>query len=696
MNIQPAMRERALQVSRAAALFAMATGLAVLAGWLFELPALREMLAPHGITMKANTALALTSAGLSLGLMVPSAVGLRRAVGRALALLVFTIGALTLGEHLAGWNLGIDELLFREPRGELATTSPGRMGLYASVSFALLGGALLLLDRSSPGGRSVAQLLACAVMAIATLPLLGYLAGAVELFGIARFTGIAMQTAVTLLVVSTGVLLARPDLKPAAAIVADDAGGQLVRSALPPILVAPLLLAWAGARGQQRGWFDAPFASAVVLLSIIVLFAVIIVAVAIRLSAVDRRQKELVAQRELLLASERAARSEAERAAHLKDQFLATVSHEVRTPLNAILGWASLARDPQKDRRQTERALDIIIKNARLQAQLIDDLLDISRIVSGKLRLEPKQVDLAQVVRAAATAMAPEAEAKNITIAQELGAHAAPVQGDSGRLQQVVWNLLSNAVKFTSKGGQVSVSLTRKGESFEVAVVDSGAGIDPAFLPLVFERFRQADGSTTRRHGGLGLGLSIVRHLVELHGGTVTAESPGKDRGSTFRVTLPAAVSSDEAVETVSAPSSPLSTFRIDQASLSGVKILVVDDEPDARDALMSVLAGHGASMTCEGSVDAALNAIDRDKPDVLVSDVGMPDRDGYDLIREVRQRFDAKQLPAIALTAFVRSEDRAQALTSGFQLHVAKPVDPFEVTLAVASLVGRAGGPGA
>lgn len=409
------------------------------------------------------------------------------------------------------------------------------------------------------------------------------------------------------------------------------------------------------------------------------------------LDLTERKQAEQM--RERLLEESQQARSEAESANRMKDEFLATLSHELRTPLNAILGWATLFKSASLDEEEQREGLDVIERNARIQAQLIEDLLDVSRIISGKLRLDVQKVALPEVIEAALAAVMPAAEAREIRIHKVLDHGAGPVAGDPARLQQVVWNLLSNAVKFTPKGGRIQILLERVNSHLEISVSDTGQGIPADFLPHVFDRFRQADGSTTRRHGGLGLGLSIVRQLVELHGGSVRAKSPGEGQGATFVVALPLAILRELPPERVQPK--PAQETEDDQcpALLNGIKVLVVDDEPDARRLMEKILSDCEAEVRTEGSADGALMAIREFQPDVLISDVGMPDKDGYDLIRAIRERnYSAKDLPAIALTAFARSEDRRRAMLAGFQVHVSKPVDPDELVAIVASLVGRTG----
>jgi CheY-like chemotaxis protein/two-component sensor histidine kinase len=395
------------------------------------------------------------------------------------------------------------------------------------------------------------------------------------------------------------------------------------------------------------------------------------------------------------LTSERSARTEAERASRTKDEFLATISHELRTPLNAILGWSQLLTD-QSDAATIREGLDVIRRNARVQAQLIEDLLDMSRIISGKLRLDVQGVDLVEVVDAAIESVRHAAEAREIRLSKVLDPLAGPVKGDPARLQQVVWNLLSNAIKFTPKGGKIQVMLERVNSHVELTVSDTGTGIAPEFLPHVFERFRQADATTTRRHGGLGLGLSIVKSLVEMHGGGVRAKSPGPGQGATFIVNLPVPIAhhAQGGAQPAGAHRAPGSSpsLAMDAPDLKGLRVLVVDDEPDARDLVRRLLADCGAEVETAGSARDALAAFTRRPPDLLLSDIGMPEQDGYELIRRVRQlgRDQGGRVPAIALTAFARSEDRTRALMAGYQLHIPKPVEAPELLASVAALAWR------
>jgi signal transduction histidine kinase/ActR/RegA family two-component response regulator len=391
--------------------------------------------------------------------------------------------------------------------------------------------------------------------------------------------------------------------------------------------------------------------------------------------------------------AERAARSEVERVSLMKDEFLATLSHELRTPLNAVLGWAEMLLGRAGDDSESRRGLETIARNARAQAQMIEDLLDMNRIVSGKLRLDVQRVDLAGVVESAIDSIRPSAEGKSIRLRAVLDPKAGPIVGDPHRLQQVVWNLLSNAIKFTPKQGKVDVVLQRINSHVEILITDSGIGIDPEFLPHMFERFRQADASTTRKYGGLGLGLSIVRQLVELHGGTVRAESTGKGNGATFVVALPlrAVRGNDREHPTARTP-----ILQQSDIALANLKVLVVDDDADARQLLKVLLRDAQAEVATAASADEALGMLAALRPDVIVSDIGMPERDGYQFMRAVRARpiEDGGRTPAIALTAFARSEDRTRALLAGYQVHIAKPIEPHELIVTIASLTGRTGQP--
>jgi signal transduction histidine kinase/ActR/RegA family two-component response regulator len=390
---------------------------------------------------------------------------------------------------------------------------------------------------------------------------------------------------------------------------------------------------------------------------------------------------------------------ESQEASRLKDEFLATVSHELRTPLNAILGWARMLRTGKLDELTASQAIEIIERNARSQAQLIEDLLDVSRIITGQLRLEIGPVEPVSVINAAIDAVRPAAEAKSVRLQAVLDPWAGTVSGDPNRLQQIIWNLLSNAVKFTPKRGNVQVRLERVNSQIELVISDTGQGISQEFLPFVFDRFRQADSTLTRAHGGLG--LSIVRHLVEMHGGTVYADSPGEGLGSTFTVRLPLRVVRERAGEKGDSMAEParhsqsidFSDILFDcPPELRGLRVLVVDDEPDARGLLIAVLSQCDADVRACASAEEALVELEQWKPHIIVCDIEMPGEDGYSLIRKVRA-LPAEQggrIPAVALTAHARAEDRMRVLSAGFNMHIPKPVEPAELALVIASFTGR------
>ena len=399
-------------------------------------------------------------------------------------------------------------------------------------------------------------------------------------------------------------------------------------------------------------------------------------------------------ERRQALKREKEARLEAEAANRVKDEFLSTLSHELRTPLTAIMGWADLLLHGEVDPDKQPQAIETIFRNANSQCQLINDLLEVSRIITGKLRLEFVSCEVDSVIEAAAESIRPTAEAKGVHLKVLLEPGVGPVFGDRERLQQIVWNLLSNGVKFTRRGGLVQITLQRINSHVEIAVNDTGIGINPDFLPHVFDRFRQADGTTTRIYGGLGLGLAIVRHLVELHGGTVVADSAGEDHGSKFTVRLPAMIADEHPPpEELKQPAlAEVEAHDRHPSSLQGLRVLVVDDEIDARTLLTMMLERCGAQVVAVGSSREGLESIESWLPDVLIADIGMPVEDGYGMIKKIRKLPTTKggQTPALALTAYARTEDRVRALSEGYQVHLAKPVDRYELAAVVASLGHR------
>ncbi|HJP90734.1 MAG TPA: ATP-binding protein [Pyrinomonadaceae bacterium] len=402
---------------------------------------------------------------------------------------------------------------------------------------------------------------------------------------------------------------------------------------------------------------------------------------------IDELRRSEEARGQLLLRAER-ARAEAEAANRIKDEFLATLSHELRTPLTSLLGWSSVLREARRDEKVLVQGLEAIDRNAHVQAQLIDDLLDVSRIVSGKLSLDVRPLDIASVTRAAINVVQPAADAKGITLDYSAQPGLGAISADSGRLQQIIWNLLSNAVKFTPHRGKILVRLEQDRSNARVTVRDTGQGIDPEFLPRVFDRFRQADSSTTRSFGGLGLGLAIVRHLVELHGGTVSAHSDGVNKGATFSATFPL----------IGGRAEPITAAHVGQSSaletnsLDGLRVLLVDDEPEARQIISTVVSRTGAQIETCTSASEALAKLLEWKPDVILSDIAMPGEDGYSFINKVRSlpREKGGETPAAALTAYARDVDRNQALAAGYQMHIAKPIGADQLVTMIAKLAGR------
>ena len=400
----------------------------------------------------------------------------------------------------------------------------------------------------------------------------------------------------------------------------------------------------------------------------------------------DRKRAE--AERTKLLQTVQQAREEAEELNRSKDQFLAVLSHELRTPLNAIFGWARMLQSAAMDEATSRRAIDAILRNATAQVQLVEDLLDVSRIITGKMRLDVQWLDLKSVIESALDAVQPAASAKGLKIETVLDPNAGPVVGAADRLRQVVWNLLMNAIKFTPRDGRVQVHLRKVKSHVEIVVSDNGEGIQPEILPFIFDRFRQGDSTTTRPHGGLGLGLALVRHLVDLHGGRVRAASEGPGRGATFVVELPVAILGPEAGTTLE------TSAAMGALPLQNVRVLLVDDDADGLDLTTVMLTNSGAQVKTAVSVAAALDILESWPADVLVSDIEMPGEDGYELLRRIRakERGGRTRLPALALTAYGRPEDRRRTLAAGYNLHLAKPIDPSELVLAVANLVGRTG----
>lgn len=910
--------------------YPMVVGIIVLIGWIFQVERLTDW-TNEGISMFPNTAIGAICLGIALIAASQKHSHTARSVSIACAGFVALIGGATFFEHLTSINLGVDTLLFKPTFGHRAATSPLRMGPPASVSYLTLGIAVILTWYPTRVRRLAVWISTCTLF-ISLLSFTGYFFGANAFFGIARYTGIAFATTTVIAAVSLAIMPLVPDFGLVSALTKKDAGGALLRRLIVPVIAIPLLLGWLRTLGEDFGYFDAAFGTALrTICEIAILVALIfwtarsvswyqstgqsaqwrlaaivgsssdaivskslhgviqtwnsgaerlfgykaveaigkhislvipsdrldeeqeilsrirsgeriehietlrvrkdgtkvhvsltvspilndrgeiigaskiarditerklaeatrrateerlravveatpecvlvvrpdgmieymnqaglhyfgansdaeirgqcvldLIALEYRELWVDRHrrvcsgervswdyelvglkgerrwmethavplqleggqvgqlavtreitaQKQYEQEREALLRSERAARSDAERASQLKDEFLATLSHELRTPLNAVLGWSQILRRSTAP-EDLEQGLEVIERNAKLQAQLIEDLLDMSRIMSGKVVLDVQPTEMVMVVSAAMDSVRPSANAKEIRLRTFFDPEGGLVLGDATRLQQIVWNLLTNAIKFTPQGGAVDIILRGSEGKVELTVRDTGIGIDTQYLPSIFERFRQVDSSTTRRFGGLGLGLSIVRHLVELHGGSIRVESLGKGKGASFVLDLPARVPTRGAV---TGASGKVAQITWDSNSLAGLKVLVLDDELDARNLVERVLTECGAEVVLASSAAEALNLMATACPHVILSDIGMPDMDGYQFIRKVRSLSAAHGggTPAVALTAFARTEDRARAMAAGFQEHVCKPIRPQELIFAIASVQGR------
>jgi signal transduction histidine kinase/ActR/RegA family two-component response regulator len=680
--------------SRVFALIAALQGALALAGWITGIEALKGGYA-LGINIKANTAVVLLLLGLALLLLgPPRRRGWRTWIGRALAFLALAIGALTLFEHFTGRDLGIDQALFTEAPGLPATSSPNRMGPPASIIVPLIGLSLLISDSRPWKGVRLSQLAAALALLLAAVPLLGYVYGVRELFGLASFTGIALPTAICFVLLALGVLFARAHQGAMKLVIADNAGGMLFRRMFPAAIIIPVALGWASIAFQDMGLFDANFGRSLLTVSFMVVFSALIwwnAALIFRVAAgrdrAEDAERELSVRLRTALEGERAAREAAEHANRMKDEFLATLSHELRTPLNAILGWATLLAEEALSEEDMKRGLATIQRNARLQARLIEDLLDMSRIVSGQIRLEVRAVDLCHLVDMTVSAAVPSADAKGVALSRDLEQDACMVSGDPERVHQILWNLISNAVKFTPSGGQASVRLRRVGDVAEVTVTDNGIGISSGFLPHIFEQFHQEDASFTRRYGGLGLGLSIAQRLAHLHGGRIEAASPGEGKGATFTLFLPlmpARPDGDGPPADAAAGGAPDGR----RSRLTGVRVLVVDDHADGREIAERVLKDAGADVASAMDAASAMTLVGARRFDVLVCDIALPDRDGYELLRDVRRGFP--QVPAIALTAFAGDESEARARDGGYQVFLTRPVDPDRLVEAVRDAAGN------
>jgi signal transduction histidine kinase/ActR/RegA family two-component response regulator len=659
-------------------------GVVSLLGWVFAVPRLIDWFG-YGITIKTNPALCAIAAGGAILLLSGRPSRGRTAAADGLAIFVVVVAAATLSQHTFGWNLGLDTALFDEAVGARATAAPNRMGMPSSTSFLALGLALLALAHVTAWTTRVARTLGLFVVLVSSLSLVGYAYGATELFDVATLTGIAAQAALILNSLGWAVLALSLAHQPASMILAPGPGGALARRLMPIAVVVPAVLGWAGVVAQRADAVEPPLAFAGVALATIVVLVSLILTVS---RSVEGSAALLAAGEAAMLEREREARTQAERAVRTKDDFIAVVSHELRTPLNSLMGWSQVLKMPVLDAGDRAKAAQAIERGVRLQTRLVDDLLDISGIVSGKLRLALEPVPIRPLVEAAVQGLTAAAAAKQVTVTVNFDpGPGSTLLGDPIRLEQVIANLLSNAIKFSAPGGGVRVSTASREDAVQIVVVDHGEGIAGDLLPLVFDRFQQADSSRTRKHGGLGLGLTIVKHLVELHGGTVTAASAGAGRGATFTILLPASGPSGQGRALTTGPPPGERT-----ADLTGIRVLAVDDDADARELTVRLLGEYGASVTTAGSASEALAMLSQALPDVLLTDIGMPAMDGYEFIGRVRACHGA--LPAIAMSAFGRADDRLRSLESGFDLHLAKPVDPVTLAAAIVSLTASVAAP--
>lgn len=672
------------------AAYTFVAGLVSFSGWAFDVEPLTAW-DGRGISIQPNSTVAAMLVGAAL---VAHALGLAR-VGRLLGAATAALGLTLVAEWVFGFDAGIDGLLlFGRTWGSQATVAPGRMGPPASASWTLLGVGVMLLGGGTLA-RRMAVLAGLGVTGIAGLSLIGYLFGAPSLYAMPSLTAIAFQTSTILVASGLGLLASVPERQPARGLASDGAAGILVRRTVPFILLIPLVLGLLRVRGQEMGLYGTAVGTALLVLVLIALLAFVLWWSA---AAVERYERALAAaararadadraaadERDRLLHRTETLRQEAENANRAKDDFLAVLSHELRSPLHAMTGWLRILEDAGRGDPMVGRAVETLTRNVRSQAQVIDGLLDISRIASGKLELNLDRVDLGDAVRSAVESIRPLAASKGIDLDARAPREARlDVMGDSGRLTQIFGNVLQNAVKFTPSGGSVRVVAVEKAGRAEVVVEDTGIGIDPRHLPLVFDRFVQSQSITTRQYGGLGLGLSIVRQLTLLHAGTVRAESDGVGRGARFVLSFPLAPKSLGE----NPPPPPNGTIRRLQPPLD---VLLVEDDPDARDALALALAAHGASVRAVESVRGALGEFAARRPDIVISDIAMPEEDGFALIRSIREleAGSGTRTRAIAITGFTAQHDRAAALGAGFDDHVGKPVGVEDLLERIARLV--------
>ena len=668
---ETARRQHLFVLGVACAVFGGLVGAVSLVGWILDDPLLRGAFAA-GITVKTNTALALLGSGLALLLLAPaSRPRAVTVVACALAGLVALVGLATLAEHVLGVDLGIDQVLFREPAGSPSTTSPNRMGMPAALCFTLLGGGLMLLDRPERRGRTPSQVLALSALVLGLVPLLGYLLGVRQFYGIAQYTAIAFQTALALAALALGTLAVRPDRGFVARIVADDAGALLVRRLLPAAVLLPIVTTWFRILGEQAGVFDHDFGRVLLIFMFILMFTAMTWWTGGAVTRLEAAREALVRDND-----------------RRKNEFLATLAHELRNPLAPVRNAVQILRlkgSPDADVAQTHALIERQVVHL---ARLIDDLMDVSRIAHNKLELQPARTSVAEVIGSVVESCGPAAAASGHRLEVTLPAEPLPLDADPVRLVQVFSNLVTNAIKYTPPGGRIVIEAGRDDGRVHVSVADSGVGIAREEQGRLFEMFYQAPASDRERaQGGLGIGLALVRHLVELHGGTVAATSAGSGRGSTFEVDLPLARDTSAADPPAVVPATAAAA--LGATSLAGRRILVVEDNHDAATSLGVVLRHAGAEVDLAHDGDEALERSLAGAPEIVILDLGLPRRSGYEVAMAIRSGPGPRPL-LIALTGWGQDADRVRSREAGFDHHLVKPVDPLHLRVLLNMVATR------
>lgn len=650
-------------------LYALVGGVVSFTGWSFNLPRLTDWY-NNGISIQPNTCIAVIAAGAGLIFLT---FGYRR-VAACLGVLVALIGGTVVFQYLTGINLGIDTLLmFDRTWGRLGVVTPGRMGPPGSLSWTIIGLTLFLTALSgapeAPGPafkvRPLIPVLALLTTTISALSIIGYIYGASVLYTVPTLTVIALQTATFILAISLGLLTTVTERGPIRLINDDSPAGLITRRVVPAIIALPVLVGFLRLTGERTGLYDTAFGSA---LRTVIEIGLFLLLMGWTGNAISSQARRLELQSAELLKREHEFRTVAEASSRLKDEFLATLSHELRNPLNVVLGYSELLlRTPQiADTPHLLQISKALKRNAQSQSQLINDLLDLSRLQMGKVSLNRETVSLGTIIDNAVETVRADATAKNLTISVTSPDELFVVAADPLRMQQVVWNLLNNAVKFTPDGGTISLSLQSERDAVLLTIEDSGPGIDPEFLPHVFEMFRQADSSSVRRHGGMGIGLALVHQLIQLHEGSVSVASDGPGQGAKFSIRLPARQQKDLSEVVTSTP----------RLELTDISVLVIDDSADTTEMLRQLLEINGAKVRTASSGAEALKVVSQQKFDVIISDVSMPEMDGFEFLRQLRDRPEHQDVPVLALTGFGRPEDIERARTAGFFSHITKPFD--------------------